>query len=61
MQLTMRELGFATPWWKRILGRGGRHRFTDLWTGESSVTDDVLRKTVPAQGAVMLRIDRGRR
>jgi alpha-galactosidase len=56
IQLAMAELGLGTPWWKRLLGARDRHQARDLWTGETTAIAGVLRREVPAHGAVMLRI-----
>jgi len=56
IQLRMSELGLGTPWWKRLLGSRGRRSVRDLWTNETTETDGVLSRNVPAHGVVMLRI-----
>jgi alpha-galactosidase len=56
IQLSMAELGLGTPWWKRLLGVRDRHHIRDLWTNETTEIDGVLRRDVPAHGAVMVRI-----
>jgi alpha-galactosidase len=56
IQLAMSELGLGAPWWKRLLGLRSRRQVTDLWTNETTETSDVLRRDVPAHGAVMVRI-----
>lgn len=57
MQLAMHELDAAARRLGRAAPRNRAHRVRDLWTNQSSVVSDLLRETVPAHGAVMLRID----
>lgn len=57
IHLSMAELGFTTSWWKRLFGIGGRHQVRDLWSGETTEVKGALARTVPAHGAVMLRIN----
>jgi hypothetical protein len=52
----MSELGLGAPWWKRLLGVRHRRQVRDLWTDETAEIDGVLRRDVPAHGAVMVRI-----
>jgi alpha-galactosidase len=56
IQLSMAELGLATPWWKRLLGVRDRRHVRDLWTNETTEIVGVLRRDVSAHGTVMVRI-----
>jgi alpha-galactosidase len=62
IQVTMRELQAGllaiTPRAGDLRGGSGAHptKLQDLWSNETVPLPDVIRRTVPATGAVMLRI-----